>query len=297
MGLRAGPPSSGSVVWGNLEPGDKAGLMDADDQKLTSPEPEDNLPAYALDILDDDEAEEVSQQTATSAELQDELRRDEATVGMLGYVVQQHEPPPELKRRVLATSIETRNLPINLAERRKSDLSRTIAAIAAVFVVILFGASIGLWYEVEDRDNQIADLRATAEEGEERVETLRETAESAGVWVNFEQPFVWTPLNVTQPEEDAGGYLCRSQDGTVGYVITTGMDVEEGKVLQAWLIGEEGRWPSGTFSTDTNGRGFLILQRLPDEPVQAFTTIAITMEPPGGSLEPTTDPVLIAEID
>lgn len=278
--------------------------MDAEGKDLTSPEPEDNvpteerdnLPAYALDILEDDEAEEVSQQAAISAELQDELRRDEATVGMLGYVVQQHEPPPDLKRRVLASSIETRNLPVSLAERRKSDLSRTIAAVAAVFVVILFGASAGLWYEVEDRDNQIADLQATAQEGQERVEVLRETAESAGVWVNFEQPFVWTPLSVTGQEEDAGGYLCRSQDGTVGYIITIGTPVEEGKVLQAWLIGEGGRWPSGTFSTDADGRGFLILQR-PGEPVQAFSTIAITEEPPGGSLEPTTEPILIAEID
>ncbi|HEX2619361.1 MAG TPA: anti-sigma factor [Phototrophicaceae bacterium] len=63
---------------------------------------------------------------------------------------------------------------------------------------------------------------------------------------------------------------------------------------QLWLIKDEQRVSAGTFRVNTTGEGLLIFET--SEPIQDFAVFGITLEPAGGSKEPTTSPVLSGEI-
>jgi anti-sigma-K factor RskA len=67
-----------------------------------------------------------------------------------------------------------------------------------------------------------------------------------------------------------------------------------GKVYQAWYIRAGAKpTPAPTFSPDANGNATVVL------PVGAEKglTVAVTIEPPGGSTAPTTKPILVASIN
>jgi len=67
-----------------------------------------------------------------------------------------------------------------------------------------------------------------------------------------------------------------------------------GKVYQAWYIRAGAKpTPAPTFSPDANGDATVVL------PVGAEKglTVAVTIEPPGGSTAPTTKPILVASIN
>ncbi|MBC8098582.1 MAG: anti-sigma factor, partial [Armatimonadetes bacterium] len=63
---------------------------------------------------------------------------------------------------------------------------------------------------------------------------------------------------------------------------------------QLWLIGGDRIISAGTFSVTADGLATLVF--MPDEPVQTFSNFGITLEPAGGSAQPTTTPILLGEI-
>jgi anti-sigma-K factor RskA len=66
----------------------------------------------------------------------------------------------------------------------------------------------------------------------------------------------------------------------------------EGKTYQIWVIDNDGvPKPSGLFepSGDT-------LAAVVEHPVERTDMVAVTVEPEGGSAEPTSDPLLVAEV-
>ncbi|WP_430593411.1 anti-sigma factor [Humidisolicoccus flavus] len=72
-----------------------------------------------------------------------------------------------------------------------------------------------------------------------------------------------------------------------------GMEAPEpGKTYELWFITEEGATPAGTFVPGDDGATWRVLEG-ESGPV---TTVGITVEPEGGSEQPTTDPILLVEL-
>jgi anti-sigma-K factor RskA len=72
-------------------------------------------------------------------------------------------------------------------------------------------------------------------------------------------------------------------------VMVDGMaPLPDSKVYELWYIGETGPRPAGTFTVDEAGTSWRVL----DGDMQAGDAVGVTIEPRGGSEQPTTDPVV-----
>ncbi len=130
----------------------------------------DDLPAYALGILDADERARVEAHLDGCPECRSALRRFETTVGALGAAVAPVAPPPALRtalmdeiRRPVASQTRTRSPLIRFRPMLTVGLgiAATLALVAAITFGILF--------------QQVRDQRDTAREGQaEMAEYLKD---------------------------------------------------------------------------------------------------------------------------
>jgi anti-sigma-K factor RskA len=86
--------------------------------------------------------------------------------------------------------------------------------------------------------------------------------------------------------DGAVGAVVPAEGGSV-FVAEGLADVPDGRTYQLWLIEGETPVPAGTFETE-DGRAVHKTGRS----LEGFSGAAVTIEPEGGSPEPTTDPVL-----
>lgn len=81
-----------------------------------------------------------------------------------------------------------------------------------------------------------------------------------------------------------------------GVLHTAGLrPAEAGRVYQMWLIKDGKAVPSRTFNTGADGKSLEVNIELPENTV-GVTAVAITVEPTGGSPQPTSTPFLVGEI-
>lgn len=220
------------------------------------------LAPYALDALDDEERERFEAHLDQCTDCQAELSGFMATAVRLGDAVS-HTPPPELRTRLLAqigTTPQERPVVTSLAQRR--GLRRTLPRIAMAAAVLIGVVGVG-GYVVERQD-------ATQERD-------RNTAITEVIGA----PDVAT----TAKTFDEGGsvklYSSESVDRAV--ILAQGLPKpSDGKVYQVWLIDQSGPHSHGTFETG----GQMVM-----DGVSAADRIAVTVEPKGGSKQPTTPPV------
>ena len=67
--------------------------------------------------------------------------------------------------------------------------------------------------------------------------------------------------------------------------------VPEGKTYQIWVIRGDTPQPSGLFEPKGDSIAAVV-----EKPVEGADAVAVTVEPEGGSKEPTTDPMLVGEV-
>ncbi|KZF17721.1 anti-sigma factor [Rhodococcus sp. EPR-134] len=228
--------------------------------------------AYAIDALDLDERREVDRRlaasdSATHAEFDAQVRLTAETMAAM-TVVDAVEPPPSLRRSVLASIAEQTaapNAPVSLAERRNRRRPWTMALAAAAAVAILVGG-IGIGRTLsDDTPPQNAaseimaapDVHATTRDipGGGSATTLFSPSEDAAVLVMND---------VTPPSPDT--------------------------VYQMWLVpgdtDDTTMIPMGTMAPgDVKPTTQVVL-----DGIGPNTKLAFTVEPPGGSQQPTSEP-------
>jgi anti-sigma-K factor RskA len=70
--------------------------------------------------------------------------------------------------------------------------------------------------------------------------------------------------------------------------------LEPGKTYQVWLIDGGAPVSAGLLSVDENGQGVFIVNS--DESIGSFNSLGISVEPEGGSQQPTGDIVVLSDI-
>ena len=255
-----------------------------------------DLPALALGALDSNDEPSALAELRASDAARDELRSLEDVVGDLGLAAPQVAPSPDLRARILAaTAQQAPPLSLEAERNRRTSAGLWAGAAAAALLILVLGASAySQWSTAQDRGDRISALQAELDLQAVRIAQLEQAATSAGAFVDFEQPLVWTELAPATGGAESPGFLARTPDGEAAYLVLTGVDVDPAHVFQAWLI-EDGPVSVGTFRPDASGLGFLILEHS-GGPVHAFSLIGVSVEPPGGSPQPTTDPIIVAEI-
>ncbi|MFJ5990598.1 anti-sigma factor domain-containing protein [Lentzea sp. NPDC092896] len=188
-----------------------------------------------------------------------------ATAARLGVAVES-PPPPQLRARVLAAAAETRQLsphPARVPNPRRirwaGGLLAAACLVAAVFVTVQYTES--------SQDRQLAQLSSEYS----RFSDLLSTPDAK--LISGTAPNGATGTAVISASRDEALFLARGLP-----------EPGPGKAYQLWLVGENGPRSAGVLKSLTSP--------LAVSGLTGAQRVALTVEPQGGSQQPTTDPVM-----
>lgn len=221
------------------------------------------LAPYALDALDPDERARFELHVEQCEECRAELAGFLATAGRMSAMVE-HPAPDGLRERVLAAAARApQERPVVTSLATRSRWHRAVPRILVAASMLVALAGFGSFALERDRNG---DLRA-------------ERAEISSV---LTAPDVETE-NINVPNVGTVRMLgSKEADGAV--LLTSDMRPLDDKTYQLWTL-EEGKARSRGLMTAESGV-YLIRD------VGKADTVAITVEPAGGSKQPTTKPVM-----
>jgi anti-sigma-K factor RskA len=226
----------------------------------------DLLPAYALGSLDSDEVSRVEEHLSSCLICRNESNSFQAVADQLSFAMPAAAPSPDLKDRLMQRVKTTRPQPRRSVQSpARSWLDRILPAwsLASLFLIfVLGGFSLFLW---------------------QRVDRLEYATSPGGMRA--------VPLIASEPDSRATGYVLISADGDSGALIVDGLPpLGETQQYQLWLIRDEKRTSGAVFSTDEKNYGGTRI-RAPRSLLD-YSSVGITIEPTGGSPQPTGPKVL-----
>lgn len=237
--------------------------------------------AYAVNALTADEREEFERHLAHCPECDQEVRELRETASRLG-AASATEPPEELKRRVLHEIRRTRQLPpstgngrhpANLSKRRSSWGAR-LAVAAAVVGIALAGAFGAIALRSQ---NEMQDVQRQLAAGQQRHAEMSAVMAAPDAKMSTADG---TGMNAT---------AVMSKDmGKSVFLGSASRTPPPAHVYQLWFIGEYGYQSAGILAEGESGRVQPMMAELPPN----TSAMGVTVEPTGGSPQPTTDPVL-----
>lgn len=217
---------------------------------------------YALDALDADECTRFEAHLEHCATCQSELAGFQATSARLGEAAGL-TPPAGLRDRLLteiATTPQERPVVTTMTQRR--GLRRTLPRLVVAAAFLVGAVGVGGYVIERDRasDEHDRNVAITRVLGSEDATTVAKTFPTGG-----------NVRMVMSPSKDAA------------VIFANGLpDPGDGKVYQVWMIESSGPVNQGTFRTS----GEMIMKG-----VTRADSVAVTVEPEGGSKRPTTVPV------
>jgi len=257
---------------------------------------EELLPFYALDALTDEEREIVESHLAAHPEVRsqlDELTRAAASIprGMAPV-----EPSPRVKEALMArvradsSRAGARASKPDQPSRRGMSFGRLFQALSlgAGLAAILWAVALNL--QISRLQDQVALLNdalvAQSNSLQEITTRLSQPAASSVVTIS---------LSGTTARPDARGQLIADPNSTSAVLVIAGLgQLEAGKTYQVWLIDGGGPRSAGLLAVDSKGQGVLIL--ISDLEIGEFSKLGISIEPDGGSTQPTGDIVVLGDL-
>jgi anti-sigma-K factor RskA len=228
--------------------------------------------AYVLGALPEEERRELEEYLAAHPERQAEIDELGTVANLLALAPPEQEPPPELRRSIMdVVEAEAQHPPARtrswLAGLRELFSVRNLALGAAALLVIgLFSWNMLLQGEVQDLQGRVA--------------SLQDTPESRMV-----------ALEGTGAAQQAQAEVMILEDHKAVLMAEDMPRVPEDRTYQIWVIEGDVPQPSGLFEPDEEWVAAVV-----EKPLKKGDVIAVTVEPKGGSRQPTTDPMLTAKL-
>ncbi|MFD4420657.1 anti-sigma factor domain-containing protein [Agromyces sp. NPDC058484] len=271
----------------------------------------DDLAAYALDAVDAEERAAVERALAASAELRDEAEAYAETAAQLAGLAPPVAPPAELRARLMAVLDTTPQLATDASPATTTDASpATDAAAGAADAAGADATAVA----------PAAPAPAAAAPGRAETEARRRWFQRPGaiiaaaaaavvliagavIGIGWPGPNGWgaqqeraaiaaAPDAETTTLEALGGgevTLVASASRGRSVVVAEGLpDVGSEQTYELWYIDDAGAAPAGTFDT-TGGETWRVL----DGSFTPGVAVGVTVEPAGGSLQPTTEPIVL----
>lgn len=243
---------------------------------------EELIPAYALDALASSDRARVEKHLRECPDLRDELATYQNIAARLSYAAQPTEPRPELKYRVLAAAAPKPTFRFSPPMRSTGFLRPAFAALAFLLLVAFVGWN---FYLQNQLAQQIAADRQLAADLSTQRDFLSIVAYSDG-----------TPkrLQGTGSMWSATGRLYGSANETTMALFLSDMPaLAPDKVYQVWLTDQmNNRVSGGILTVDAMGRGWLMIHA--SQPLSQYRAAGVTVEPQGGSPQPTGTRIVFA---
>ena len=257
------------------------------------PRIEELLPFYALDALTDEERQVVDSYLAEHPEAREQIKDLHSAASALPYGISPVVPPREVKESLMArvnADVEARARPAVQTPRQPSrrgirfeNLFRVFslgaAAVAIIWAVVLNVQVSRLQSEISGLHETLA---AQSNSLEQIIANLPKSPPSNVITVS---------LKGTDVQPHAHGQLVVDPKEQSAILIVSGLPkLEANKTYQVWLINGGAPVSAGLLSIDENGQGVVIVTS--DESIGSFKALAISVEPQGGSPQPTGDIVV-----
>jgi anti-sigma-K factor RskA len=218
--------------------------------------------AYALNALSEDEARQFDRHLEECPACREEVRELQAAAAKMG-AAEALAPPPALKARVLAAADQLPQLPPRVTRlesvRKRHWSAKLVAAAAAVILAVSGGVAV---FESQRGDDQSVVVAQVFQAGDAHTKTVQTGHGSVTVATSA----------------DLGRMAVR----------TDGLRALSGKrVYQLWAV--HGGTPTSAGVIEDLKAGAAMA--MPSE----GTTVAITVEPAGGSEQPTTAPFVTVD--
>jgi len=262
--------------------------------KETEADLEDLLPFYILGTLAADEIARVEAYLRTNSEARrwvDEMRPVAEALALSAEPV---EPDPATKQNLLKRTRKEQEGPAQrpgMFERFRqlaAPLDRmrleTLVVTVSLFVALLsLGWAVSIGREISRLRQEVGDLQASVANQEQIILYLSNPNSRSVVIAGTEHRPQAQGNVIFAPEESVGGLL-----------ITGLVPLESGLVYQLWLIEGETPRSAGTFNVDASGQAVVPLAA--PKAIAEFDALGVSIEPAGGSLQPTGDIVLLGSL-
>ncbi len=226
----------------------------------------DVLPAYVLGSLEAEEAGRVEQHLLSCLICRGESNALQAVAGQLSLAAPASIPPSDLKDRLMhriQTMRSQEHPPLEAAKRPWLERFLPVWSLASLCLIFAFaGLNLFLWHRLERPGSLVSRNGMHA-----------------------------VPLSSTVSASKATGFVLISQDGDSGTLVVDGLPPLAGsQQYQVWLLRDGQRISGALFSTDEKDYGTTRL-RAPGSLLE-YSAVDITVEPSGGSPQPTGAKVL-----
>jgi len=238
-------------------------MASADENHIT-----DLLPDFVLDTLTENEMLRVYEHVQTCPSCQEELTRFQQVADDLPLAIVQAAPRPEVKLKLMQ-SIHAKKLKSVISIDNQTATGkfgeffrRNLPAFTIALILILVLSNLFLWRQL---------ILAQGRNTYLRVVTMTNTQYSPG----------------------AVGTMVVSPNGQDLTLVVDRLTIlEPNKQYQVWLIKGTEHVSAAIFSVDQSGYASVVIQA--PQPIQQFDAVGISVEPAGGSPQPTGTSVLHA---
>jgi anti-sigma-K factor RskA len=247
---------------------------------------EDLKDAYVLGALPEEGRLSFEDYLAAHPEKQAEIDDLGAVAGLLALYPQEQEPSPELRSRVMEV-VEAEAEPRGV--RGRSTFARVgdflsvrslVLGAAALLVIGLLAWNVMLQGQVEDLQGRVQDAQGQVQDLQAQVDEAQEQQQSATI-----------DLEGSWADQGANAQVVSINKKQAILVAKDMPSVPEDQTCEIWVISNDVPKPSGLFQPEGNVTATPITNSITNADV-----IAVTVEPAGGSEQPTSDPVLLAKM-
>ncbi len=223
-----------------------------------------SLPAYALGSLEEEEARSVSQHLTGCYLCRQELNAFQHVADQLLLAMPEARPSKDLRARLMERirSLDVKEI-AQPAHRRFPMRLLPVGAIAGLFLIVLLAFSnFLLWQRLSNAEVLTGPLGMRA-----------------------------IALQNTNSAPSASGFVIMGADGQNGVLVVDKLaPLDEAYEYQIWLVRDSSYTGGPVFSVDETGYRGVRLQT--PESLLSYSAVWVTVEPAGGSIDPTGEQVL-----
>lgn len=252
---------------------------------------------YALGMLGDEERRQLEVHLDGCEECARAVADAMSATGALGLMVDQVEPPPSLRARVLAAAAGPQALepqrPHAAARARASGAPAWLALAASLAAVALGIYSWHLRGRVESLEGELRAARSAAADQERTLVSLRADADRAQAVTAIlgAGDLQRVDLQAAPPAADAAARALWSPSRGLVFAASGLPRAPAGRAYQLWIVTDNAPVSMGLLSPDDAGLAAAVAP-VPAG-VRKVVAVAVTLEPAGGVPAPTGPKVLI----